>query len=227
MFSTLAVYNGQRLFKADKLKKTPWLLWVKKQEKRLYLLVLSSSILAIVFLFMIQKLNITALFILGITGFISVFYVIKLGKVNLREIPYIKIHLIAVTWTIVLILFPIINEGINTSFIWICVAHYLYVVGVTIPFDIRDLKYDFRSQKTIPQVIGINGAKLISVILLLGFAGIMYSLYPLTIWNWLFNLSVVLQLVLILLMSEKRSDIYCAGGIDGAIVLLGLSYFLL
>lgn len=226
MFSTLAVYNGQRLFKADKLKKTPWLLWVKQQEKRLYLLVLGSSILSIVLLFMIQKLNFPALFILGITGFISVFYVIKLGKVNLREIPYIKIHLIAITWTIVLILFPIINEGINTSFIWICVAHYLYVVGVTIPFDIRDLKYDSPSQKTIPQVFGVKGSKFISVILLLVFSGVMYSLYPELIWNWLFCVSVVVQLLLILLMSEKRSDIYCAGGIDGAIALLGLSYFM-
>ncbi len=44
--------------------------------------------------------------------------------------------------------------------------------------------------------------------------------------NYVFHTAIVVQLLLILGMNEKRSDLYCAGGIDGAISVLGVSYFL-
>lgn len=226
-FSTLAVYNGQRLFKAEKSKHTPWLLWVKRHEKKLFLLIVVCSLVSIVLLFLLQQFNLYALLTLGITGLISVFYVIKLGKRNLREIPYIKIHLIAVTWTIILVLFPLLNEGSKEFGIGLVLSHYLYVIAVTIPFDIRDIKYDLPSQKTIPQVLGILKAKFLSILLLIAFFTIMIALVPALKFNVLFYFSVLIQIMLVVGMNEKRSDLYCAGAIDGSIALLGLSYFLI
>jgi len=44
--------------------------------------------------------------------------------------------------------------------------------------------------------------------------------------NVLFYIAIITQLVLLIGMNEKRNDMYCAGLIDGAIAILGLSYFL-
>ncbi len=146
----------------------------------------------------------------------------------MREIPYIKIHLIAFSWITVLILFPALNEGIfSESLVWIAGAHYLYIVAVTIPFDIRDLKFDKGSQKTIPQVVGLRWAKVSSLGLLTIFSGVMIWQVPELKVNIVFHLAVIVQVLLTLFMNTSKGDVYCAGIIDGAIALLGISYFIL
>jgi len=226
-FSTLAVYNGQRLFKAGTMKETPWLSWVKRNRNPLGALSVLSGLVAGIIFFILWNPNPISISFLMISGIISLFYVVKVRGRNMREIPYLKIHLIALTWVLTLIIFPLFNEGYEQYYIWPAVAHYLYVLAVTIPFDIRDLKYDKSEHRTIPQVIGVGWSKTLSVILLFGFLIIMLTLVdPYLLLNKMFILSVVIQVILVLFMNEKRSDTYCAGAIDGAIALLGLSYFL-
>ena len=225
-FSTMAVYNGQRLFKADQLKKTPWLQWVKRNERGLFLLVVFFSIASLGVLVSIQRFDLMSFVLLGVAGLISALYVIKIAGKNMREIPYIKIHLIAISWSLILIVFPALNEGADTHLLWMGIAHYCYVLGITIPFDVRDLKYDLPSQKTIPQIIGVNASRILSLFLIVVFSLMMLYINEDLWWNGLFYLSVLTQFVLIIFMNEKRSDIYCAGLIDGAITLLGFSYFI-
>ena len=144
----------------------------------------------------------------------------------MREIAYLKIHLIAFSWITVLILFPALNEGIfSVSLVWMAIAHYLYIIAVTIPFDIRDLKFDRGSQMTIPQVVGKGWAKVSSVVLLGTFMGLMLWQQPELIQNPLFYIAVIIQLLLAIFMNESKGDIYCAGAIDGSIAFLGISYF--
>ena len=119
------------------------------------------------------------------------------------------------------------NESKEEALVWSAVAHYIYVLAVTIPFDIRDLKHDIPEQRTIPQVVGVRVSKFISIVLLLCFAmTILYFVEPFLLLNPWFFISIFVQIVLVLFRNEKRSDIYCAGMIDGSIALLGLSYFL-
>lgn len=227
----MAVYNGQRLFKAKSLEQTPWLAWVDVNKKGLLILSVCCVICAGVVFFRLPKIQPITYAILGVSGFISTFYVLKIRGVNMRQIPHLKIHLISLSWVAVIILLPGIN-GVyysNTKewLIWASVAHYMYVLAVTIPFDIRDLKYDIPEQRTIPQVIGVVPSKLLSLLLLVGFTIIMLVVVdPYLLLNPMFLLSVFIQIVLVMFMNEKRSDIYCAGLIDGAIALLGVSYFL-
>lgn len=224
-FSTLVAYNGQRLFKAKESKKTPWLDWVSKHSRSLWATTLFSAFAAGFCLIQIIQLKYDALLLLIFASVSSVLYVIRIGNKNAREVPYLKIHLIAFTWVFVLVLFPILNENIEAHVLWMFVAHYFYVVAVTIPFDIRDLKYDNPSHKTIPQVIGVFFAKMNGIILLMLFSGIMLWQEPALTSNWMFHFAVIVQIFLVANMNEKRSDFYCAGLIDGAIMILGLSYF--
>lgn len=177
---------------------------------------------------MIGKLSFDSIILLGVTGVVSFFYVVRIKGINLREIPYMKIHFIAFTWASVLILFPILNEtGWSESVIWQAIAHYFFVVALAIPFDIRDVKFDAASQKTIPQVLGIPLAKIISMVFLMTFLVIMVLIKSSISNNYALYFAVLVQLMLILFMNERRGDLYCAGAIDGSIGLIGLSYFLI
>ncbi|NRA13523.1 MAG: hypothetical protein HRT57_16380 [Crocinitomicaceae bacterium] len=226
-FSTFAVYNGQRLFKAASLKQTPWLVWVNTNRTLLAVLTIISSILTLVALYFVWNTTQLNIIVLGISGAISFLYVFRLRGSNMREIPHLKIHLIAISWVAVLITFPMVNEEWFTNVILYSIAHYLYVLAVTIPFDIRDLKYDLKEHRTIPQVVGVKASKAVSLVLLIGFVAIMVYVNCDLLYNWSFYGAVLVQIALVLLMTEKRSDFYCAGLIDGSIALLGLSYFLI
>ena len=228
-FSTLAVYNGQRLFKIVDAQ-TNWMVWVKSNKKMIQSMTAISALISILVVLPLISLyrDFTIFYLFSLVAFVAVFYVIKIRSINLREIPWIKIHLIALTWVIVLIVFPALRFEIvfPKTFILLCAAHYSYVLAVTIPFDIRDLKYDKPTQRTIPQVFGILGSKIISISLLLIFSAIMIFLVEPLSMSPVFYLAVVVQMVFVAFMNPDRSDLYCAGGIDGAIALLGLAYFL-
>lgn len=212
------------MFKSS-TEKTPWLSWVDRNQTIIFLgVILSFSMTAMIFL-RIQKITFNLGLLLAVSSIISFFYVIRIRGKNMRELPFIKIHLIAFTWVVILILFPILNENIETTVVDFSIAHYAYVLAVTIPFDIRDLKYDSPKQKTIPQFFGVFGAKVIGVVLLLFFDGYMVSVLNELMYSPLFHGAVLVQVILIIYMSENKREYYCAGLIDGSIMLLGMSYF--
>ena len=226
-FSTLCVYNSQRLFKATIGRKTPWLKWVFKHSKLVFILSAFSGLIAVYLLFRLVN-NITSititLFVLAII--ISFFYVFSIGEKNLREFPYFKIHAIAITWTLIIVLFPIVNENIADweALLIFIPAHYIYFVAVAIPFDIRDLKYDAPTQRTIPQVVGVRKAKVVSILLLISTAIGIGLVFPNISKTLLFILAVSTQILLIAFTTLNRQEIYYSVLIDGAIALLGISY---
>lgn len=155
----------------------------------------------------------------------GMFYVVRIGKWNLRSIPFLKIHVIALSWTLLLIVFPLVNQD-KIPFAELVAAHYLYVLAVTIPFDIRDLRYDETHYKTIPQVFGVIGATVIANGALLGYILLVSAFFPelhFSPWFW-----CVMGITFLLITGARRavSDWYCAGMIDGSIALLGLVYLL-
>lgn len=231
-FGTLAVYNGQRLFKISDVD-TPWLVWVRKRTKAIKMLTVfaSAASLAIALFIMNGRDYLYVGLWMTPAVIISFLYVFRMKGKNLRDVPNLKIHLIAFSWVSILILFPFLSrfylpESFVRPFIALILGHYCYVIAVTIPFDIRDLKYDKAHQKTIPQRIGVHGAKLVSIGLLLITAIFLTGLTPIRSDNYWFYGAIAVQIVLILGMNTKRSDFYCAGWVDGSIALLGLAYFL-
>lgn len=223
--STMSVYNGQRLFKFQKRNKTAWLFWVERNRKTLWYIVLFLGLFSFLLFLLLFSFELKAGLVFFISVFVSVFYVVKLGNISLREIPHIKIHLIAITWVLIALVFPLINEGSSFSCFYYALPHYFYVLGVTIPFDIRDLKYDSKKQKTIPQLFGVIGAKILAVSCLVFFAFFMCFVDSCFIYNYFFFVAIILQIMLVLYTNKFRSEIYFAGLIDGAISVLGISYF--
>lgn len=106
-------------------------------------------------------------------SFFCFIYVIPFNrtKTNIRNYSRIKIYIVAFCWSAVTVLFPLLSEieiDFITSFL-LFVQRFLFVIVCTIPFEIRDLKFDSLKLKTMPQVFGIKKTKSIAFVLLLVF----------------------------------------------------------
>jgi uncharacterized membrane protein len=165
--------------------------------------------------------------ILSISLVISILYVYKIKSKSLRDTPYLKIHLIAIIWVIALGIFELVNEQIFEFEKWIFVLiHYFYVIAVTIPFDIRDLKYDDPKKRTIPQVIGVLFSKMLSFGLMVLYFILAIYFKPDLLLNFYFHFSILISLLLILGIKNTRNEFYYSGLMEGSILIVGLSLLL-
>ena len=152
------------------------------------------------------------------------FYVVRIGGKNLREVPTLKIVWIAITWLYVIYLFPLVNEGLRINNV-MALGLFLYVFAVTIPFDIRDLPLDLPKQLTIPQLIGERLSRLLSVILLMLSFALFATVELALLENVLFYLFGLIHIVFLFYAKEKQGPLYAAGVIDGMISLTGILFF--
>ena len=104
----------------------------------------------------------------AILGILTLLYAIPLGKnrQNLRNIGGIKIFIIAVVWAGVTAIIPLMNrispEELGITFF----QRFFFVIAITLPFEIRDLRFDAGNLHTIPQQIGIDNTKKIGYFLI-------------------------------------------------------------
>jgi hypothetical protein len=227
--STLLTYNFQRLIKSNQIIQNPTnhILWVQTHKKNLNILFFISSILCLVSFLKVYNWGLISVFTLSISMVISFLYVLKIKTKTLRDIPYLKIHLIAIIWVVAIGIFELLNENYFISEKWgFVLAHYFYIVAVTIPFDIRDLKYDDPSQRTIPQVFGIIKAKIISVLFLIIYFLIVINQQEKLIKNTPFIGVIIYTIILVIAVNKNRNEFHYSGLIEGSILLLGLSMIL-
>ena len=121
--------------------------------------------------------------VLGFFIFIfCIIYVIPFNhsRGNFRNHSKIKIFIVAFCWASATVFLPIINENkINylNSFL-LFFQRFVFVIAYTIPFEIRDLKYDSLQLETIPQLLGIIKTKKAATVLLIVFLIISLVLEP-------------------------------------------------
>lgn len=121
-----------------------------------------------------------AYIVLLISGLLSLFYVIPFyHKKSLRLMSIIKVVTVVLVWWLVIMILPIFSiytEVVNlqpvndinwTPYIIKSIELFLFVFSLLIPFEIRDLKYDDPSLKTIPQIVGIKKTKYLGMLFLL------------------------------------------------------------
>ena len=109
------------------------------------------------FIFIIS-LSLVILYLLPIVPF----------KTNLRNYSGLKIFLVAFTWTLVSY-FSLISEIKNIEPFQIIIMgfqRFIFVLVATIPFEIRDIKFDQHLIGTLPQRFGVFKTKLLGLILL-------------------------------------------------------------
>ena len=162
-FSTLFSYNFQRYvrFKSSE-SGFGQLQWLKQQEGLLKIISVLSFVLTLYFSF---SLSLQSFYLLVPAVFITLLYPLTYTlfgrRIILREIPRIKIFLIVVVWTIVSVGLVVSESdtSFSTEVCLLMASRFFFVLSITIPFDIRDLKYDKQSMKTIPQLFGVEKSK--------------------------------------------------------------------
>jgi len=163
-FSTLTSYNIIRFLRIDTIKN--WYnLWIIHYKKQLQILTLIGVIGVVYFGF---QLRLKAILILIPFALATFFYVFPLKKYSLRNIAGLKLFLIAFSWAGITALFPLTQNYMQFRFVdWLVfIQRFLFVIAITIPFDIRDVNYDVSELKTIPQQLGIYKTKLLGSSLL-------------------------------------------------------------
>lgn len=165
-FATLVVYNVSMLLsKPKEPEKSPFkrVRWIFGNHKFTIAttFIATLGIVPIGFLY----LSFESRILLFAIGFLSLAYAIPFLKFNnkkigLRNIPGVKLFLIAFVWAISGVLLPIVELGANSliplgEIILLLSKRFLFICAITIPFDIRDIFHDqINELKTIPVVFG-------------------------------------------------------------------------
>jgi 4-hydroxybenzoate polyprenyltransferase len=175
-FATLFEYNRHRLVAVLSSKETlnsEKNRWVLENQKKFYFLVI-VSVAGFIAAVISTKTDVLISFLpLGILTFL--YLVPGSGNKNyffkLREVPYLKIFLIAFVWSASTILLPVIQTGeniFNTQVILLFTERFFFILAIAIPFDIRDMKDDRDAGlKTIPLLINQKKALILSYLSLL------------------------------------------------------------
>lgn len=156
------------------------------------------------------------------------------GIFRLRQIPYLKIFIIALVWTLVTLLIPVMHAKTSCSFhsiVILGIERFLFLFAITIPFDIRDMKADHAAGlKTIPLQIGeaksVQLSILILVVLLVWTVG-RYSF--LQQWGIAFAYAIS-GLTTLLFLTNKRIQkwsLYHYGALDGTLLIQGILMIIL
>ncbi|MDQ3190270.1 MAG: hypothetical protein M3Q58_01615 [Bacteroidota bacterium] len=244
-FSSLAVYNFQRItfpetevfvFLSIRHK------WTLANSKLLFLLTVFSLIISVlIFLFCFTNKTGSAILLLPF-AFISIWYALDLHRVfpflknkfkRLRLVPYLKIGLIALTWTAITVWLPIIEYRLNLlsdqTFI-LTLERLLFIFAITLPFDIRDMLQDKAFQlKTIPLALGIERTKYLSYFTLLIFSLIAFSRVPLLSTDikivGALVVSALIASILISIINENKREYYYSFWIESLMVIQFLLLF--
>ncbi len=171
--STLALYNFSILLsKPQNPKRSPfrrvrWIFSHYRLTITLTIIAVLSIIPLFLFLHTVAKILLIALALVSIAYNIPIFSVND-KKFGIRNIPGVKLFLIAMIWALSCVLLPILEleKGIQASItlretILLVAKRFLFIAAITVPFDIRDLFQDRDNDlKTIPVIWGEKTALL-------------------------------------------------------------------
>jgi hypothetical protein len=225
--ATLTIYNFQRLYNSEGVNtdEKDALHWMNENRKAMVLVTILSAFCTSVSSFFLMKNNMNDFAVLALGLALSIFYVVPVRNKNLRTTPFLKTPLISLVWVLVLFVLPTVNEGKSlVYFLPEFIGLYFLIAAMTIPFDIRDLKVDYPHQKTVPQLVGIKGSKILALSFLAVYCIITAKINvemreKLSFWILTFGIAG-----LILMANRERSLIYF-GLVDMMMLLLGLVYF--
>ncbi len=196
-FATILSYNMIRLVQLDRIN-SMMAIWIRAHKKSLVLLNIMALFGLVYFAF---DLNLSGFIALLPFVIATLFYVlpIKNKSSGLRQIPGFKLFLIAISWAGITLYFPIQEADFAVSNQWLFfVQRFLFLLAITIPFDIRDSQFDLRDLATLPQVLGVNKAKIVAIMAILAFLGV--DLFLLDISASIFKVHLLVALISMVLI---------------------------
>lgn len=250
-FATLFIYCFHRIFppayRTGRLKKehdqtlSERHLWVR-DNKNVFIIVTILSLAGLFYsLYFVKPIVTICLIPLGLLSF---GYTIPIFRKNpssppasgrnldirLRDIRRLKIFLIVGVVSFVTVYLPVLSSGVgfrlfSPDLLVLFIERALFVFAITIPFDIRDMEYDGKSDlKTIPLVFGVKRSIRIAAISLFLFAlaaichyfiNPMFSLY----YVIAMFVSAIITVVIIAKATPKSSEYFYSLLVEGTMII--------
>ncbi len=193
-----------------------------KTEIKVLLFIVGLSSFYLMVCFELEQL--IKLFPFGILTLLYAFGFVNVNgvKYSLRYIPVVKIFVIAFVWAGVSVFF-LLDLSAKTLVFFLQMM--LFVLALTIPFDIRDLFFDEHQIKTIPVLIGVKKTKIIGIFFMI-LSVIIHYMFAFSFFNEYLLIAVILAL-LIMFSSPKQSKFYASFWVEGIPFLWYLLIFCL
>ena len=206
-----------------------------------------TSLASLIAIYLVINDNLWTVLMVLLAFSCSLLYAFPLFKHrNWRQIPIIKLITVAVSWIILICLIPLKSSYVDFAYAYGCdvtpvidSVFYLYIIdmfqlfiliiALCIPFEIRDLKYDAVSLKTLPQLIGVLNTKIIGISICVIYIVIEYVQFGFLIdHEFLINYFLVVLVATAIWLSDKfKSDYYASFFVEAIPILwLGLYYLL-
>ena len=151
-------------------------------------------------------------------------------KFRLRDLGAIKYLFIALVWSLTTVMLPVLHLDHNLmdqAVLFLFAERFLFITAITIPFDIRDVRYDQQSLKnrTLPMTIGIESTKRLAYSVLAAFLMVclchQFILGFVGGWPVLIGLfgTVGITYLTIYFTNSTSSEFYYLFYLDGAMIL--------
>lgn len=233
-FATLFVYNFIRLVNVKTISTQSLSLRrqiIFKFRVFFWILCFVSALLTFYFFSSIYELIVYPLIILGFVSIVYGLPIFKNGTVwfRLRDVPGLKIFLIASIWALVSQGLPDLISRQTLNYLALF-ERFLFIFAITIPFDIRDLRFDKFNLATLPQYFGVRKARWIGIgALLIAEFILVYRFFfqcNLNLWGAItIYLTYELSAFLIYKSHPNLKERYTTIGVEGLPILMGLVFF--
>ena len=187
-----------------------------------------TSIFSLFFsLFFLFKLALNEVLLIALISIITLLYAVPFflfSDTNLRSVRGLKIYVVALVWTMTIVLLPFeFYTELGLLFLIInFIQIFIYVLIAIVPFEIRDINIDNKRLSTIPQKIGIKNTKILGVLLCLLFLLIELLKQKYFSWYYLgFDFIVISLLMMFLIINSKnpQSKFYSSFWVEGVPIL--------
>lgn len=141
---------------------------LRLELKAILVLSIISFLASAYFFFCLERITqIVAIIFFGLTFLYTVPVFSK--KKNIRNWSGVKIYIVAICWSGVTTLLPLINAGteVFSDVILKYCQRFLLVISLILIFEIIDLRTDDPALKTVPQRIGVKKTKILGILLLI------------------------------------------------------------
>lgn len=169
-----------------------------------------------------------------LTLILGLLYTLPIAVIRLRDIAFLKTFFIGITWLAVSVLIPaMLVQEINQGLWLYAFEKFSFIVAITLPFDLRDVKRDLHTDtRTVANQYGYRAVMEWCAIFFVLSQFCHYQLFLLNIYSKVTSLTLIvfnaLSFIVILIgCKQPRKDAFYLGILDGLIVLQGLIYILL
>jgi 4-hydroxybenzoate polyprenyltransferase len=221
-FSTLFIYiiNTNTRFNLLSIFRRPSVGLELAGKHNRYALIIALIIVVLLFFMPIKEV-----LLLGHLGILAMLYNPPDNAFGfhlpLRAIPFLKIFLITYVWSVMGLVYPwfvLERAPFSPLVLHLLAAFVFFILGITLPFDIRDYHQDKAvSIRTVVHLFGIPASRVLAVIcVLISFA----FLYPSYKPPFFLMVPMIWAIALILMSNPHRHPLYYQVFLDSTILIL-------